>query len=149
MILVSIRFQEHRSQIGAFQEITRTFGIPPKIVSLQECLWYVDHVGPNHKLMGHKGRPASPTPSPVSHTLSRFRPRLDDYATKSVYKRISCSEVSGDQEEWSASHMDGRPAIHQLQTDSIKSVEALLDLYIRVLVVEFRTHHTILLVLHL
>jgi hypothetical protein len=35
---VSIRFQEHRYQIGAFQETTRTFGIPPKIVSLQECL---------------------------------------------------------------------------------------------------------------
>jgi hypothetical protein len=35
---VSIRFQEHRCQIGAFQEITRIFGIPPKIVSLQDCL---------------------------------------------------------------------------------------------------------------
>jgi hypothetical protein len=34
MILVSIRFQEHRCQIGAFQDITRTFGIPPKRVSL-------------------------------------------------------------------------------------------------------------------
>jgi hypothetical protein len=31
---VSIRFQEHRCQIGAFQEITRTFRILPKIVSL-------------------------------------------------------------------------------------------------------------------
>jgi hypothetical protein len=28
-------------------------------------------------------------------------------------------------------------------------VEAPLDLYIRILVVEFRTHHTILVVLHL
>jgi hypothetical protein len=42
-------------QIGAFQEITRTFVIPPKIVSLQECLSHVDDVGPNHKSKGHKG----------------------------------------------------------------------------------------------
>jgi hypothetical protein len=58
MILVSIRFQEHRYQIGAFQEITRTFGILPKIVSLQKYLLHVDHVGPNHKSKGPKGWPA-------------------------------------------------------------------------------------------
>jgi hypothetical protein len=81
MILVSIRFQEHRCQIGAFQEITRIFGIPPKIVTLQECLRHVDHMGPNHKSKGHKGGPSG-------HTLSRFRPRLDSYAPKSVYKSI-------------------------------------------------------------
>jgi hypothetical protein len=43
----------------------------------------------------------------------------------------------------------GRPAVHQLQMDSIKSEEAPLDPYVRILVVEFRTHHTILVVLHL
>jgi hypothetical protein len=52
-------------------------------------------------------------------------------------------------EECLAGHVDGRPAVHQLQTDSIKSVEAPLDLYIRILVVEFRMHHTILVVFHL
>jgi hypothetical protein len=57
--------------------------------------------------------------------------------------------VGGDREEWLASHVDGRPGVHQLQTDSIKSVEAPLVLYRRILTVEFRTHHTILLVLHL
>jgi hypothetical protein len=45
--------------------------------------------------------------------------------------------------------MDGHPTVHHLQTNSIKSVEAPLDLYIRILVVEFRTNHTILVVLHL
>jgi hypothetical protein len=35
---VSTRFQKHRYEIRAFQEIKRTFGIPPKIVSPQECL---------------------------------------------------------------------------------------------------------------
>jgi hypothetical protein len=45
--------------------------------------------------------------------------------------------------------MDGHPAVHQLQTDSIKSVEVPLDPYIRILAVEFRTHHTIPVVLHL
>jgi hypothetical protein len=102
-------------------------------------------VGPNHKSKGHKDQPAG-------YTLSWFRPKLeslDGYAPKSVYKSIPCSEVSGDQEEWPAGHVDGRAAVHQLQTDSIKSVEAPLDLYIRILAVEFRTHHTILLVLHL
>jgi hypothetical protein len=34
-------------------------------------------------------------------------------------------------------HMDGRPAIHHLQTDSIKSVEAPLYPYIRILTAEF------------
>jgi hypothetical protein len=99
-------------------------------------------VGPNHKSKGHKGQP-------TGHTLSRFRPRLDGYAFKSVYKSIPCSKVGGDREEWSAGPVEGRPAVHQLQTDSIKSVEAPLDLYIRILVVEFKTHHTILVVLHL
>jgi hypothetical protein len=99
-------------------------------------------VGPNHKSKGHKGQPAG-------HTLSRFRPRLDDYAPKSVYKSIPCSNIGGDREEWPTGHVDGSPAIHQLQTDSIKSVEAPLDLYIRILAVEFRTHHTILVVFHL
>jgi hypothetical protein len=58
-------------------------------------------------------------------------------------------KVGGDWEEWPTGHVDGHPAIHQLQTDSIKSVEATLDLYRRILMVEFRTHHTILIVLHL
>jgi hypothetical protein len=58
-------------------------------------------------------------------------------------------KVGGDREEWLAGHVDGCLAVHQLQTDSIKSVEAPLDLYIRILVVEFRTHDTILVVLHL
>jgi hypothetical protein len=86
---------------------------------------------------------------PTDHTLSRIRLRLGGYASKLVYKRIPCLKVGGDRVEWSASHMDGRPAVHQLQTDSIKSVEAPLDLYIRILAVELRTHHNILVVLHL
>jgi hypothetical protein len=106
-------------------------------------------VGPNHKSKGHKGRPTGPTPWPADHTVSRFRPRLDGYVPKSVHKSIGCSEVGGEREEWPVSHMDGRPVVHQLQTDSIKSVEAPLDLDIMILTVEFRTHHTVLIVLHL
>jgi hypothetical protein len=49
---------------------------------------------------------------------------------------------------WSATWM-AAPAVHQLQTDSIKLVEAPLDIYIRILTVEFRTHQTILVVVHL
>jgi hypothetical protein len=99
-------------------------------------------VGPHHKSKGHKGRLAG-------HPLSQFRLRLDGYAPKSVYESIPCSEVGGDWEEWPVGHMDGRPAVHQLQTDSMKWVEAPLDLYIWILTVEFRTHHTILIVFHM
>jgi hypothetical protein len=81
---------------------------------------------------------------PAGHTLSRFRLRLDGYAPKSIYKSIPCLRVGGDQEEWPAGHVDGHPAVHDLQTDSIKSVEAPLDLYIRILMVEF-THTTLFL----
>jgi hypothetical protein len=66
-----------------------------------------------------------------------------------VHKSIPCLRVSGNREEWLAGHMDGCPAVHHLQTDSIKLVEAPLDLYIRIIAVEFRTHHTLLVVLHL
>jgi hypothetical protein len=94
-------------------------------------------------------RPAVPTPWPAGHTLSWLRLRLDGYSPKSVYKSIPCLDVGGDQEEWPASHVDGCPAVHQLQTNSIKLVEAPLDPYIRILMVEFRTHHTLIVVLHL
>jgi hypothetical protein len=40
--------------------------------------------------------------------------------------------------------VDGHLAVHHLQTDSIKSVEAPLNLYIRILMVEF-THTTLFL----
>jgi hypothetical protein len=99
-------------------------------------------MGPNHKAKGHKGRPVGPTPWPTGHTLSRFRPRLDDFVPKSVYKSISCSKVGGDREEWPSGHVDGCPAVHHLQTDSIKLLEAPLDLYIRILMVEFITPHS-------
>jgi hypothetical protein len=95
------------------------------------------------------GQTTSQRGTRAGHTLSRFRPRLDGYFPKSVYKSIPHSEVSGDREEWPAGHVDGRPSIHQLQTDSIKLVEAPIDLYIRILVVEFRTQNTLLVVLHL
>jgi hypothetical protein len=75
---------------------------------------------------------------------SRFRPRLCSYIRTSVHKSIPCPRVSGNWEEWLASHVDGRPAIHHLQIDSIRSVEAPIDLNIRILPVEF-THTTLFL----
>jgi hypothetical protein len=106
-------------------------------------------VGPNHKSKGPKGWPTGPTPWPAGHTLSWFRPRVGGYAPKVVYKSIQCPKVGGDREEWPAGHVEGRLAVHHLQNDSMKSVEAPIDLYIRILVVEFKTHYTILVVLHL
>jgi hypothetical protein len=101
----------------------------------------------------HRPREANPqvkrAQGPACHTLSRFRLRLGDYAPKVVYKSIQCLNVSGEQEEWLVGHVDGRPTVHHLQTNSIKSVEAPLNLYIWILTVEFRTHHTIIVVLHL
>jgi hypothetical protein len=86
---------------------------------------------------------------PTGQTLSWFKPRLDGYAPMSVYKSIPGPKVGGDQDEWPAGHVNGRQAVHHLQIDSIKSVEAPIDLYIRILTVEFRTHNTLLVVLHL
>jgi hypothetical protein len=62
----------------------------------------------------------------------------------SVHKSILYPRVGENWEKWPADHMDGRPAVHHLQTDSIKSVEAPLYLYIRILTVEF-THTTLFL----
>jgi hypothetical protein len=101
-------------------------------------------MGPNNKSKGHKGQPTGLAPWLTGHTLSRFRLRLDGYAPKLVYESIPGPKVSGHQEEWPASHVDGCLAIHLLQTDSIKSVEAPLDIYIRILTVEF-THTTLFL----
>jgi hypothetical protein len=50
--------------------------------------------------------------------------------------------------KWPVGYVDGHLAVHHLQTDSIKSVESPLYLYIRILMVEF-THHTLIVVLHL
>jgi hypothetical protein len=81
--------------------------------------------------------------------LCQFRPTLGGYAPKAVYKSIQCPKVGGDREEWPVGDVEGRSAVHHLQTDSIELVEAPLDLYIRSITVEFRTHHNILVVLHL
>jgi hypothetical protein len=51
--------------------------------------------------------PARPTPWPAGHTLSWFRPRLDGYAPKSVYKIIPCSTLGGDRKECPAGHVEG------------------------------------------
>jgi hypothetical protein len=68
--------------------------------------------------------------------------RLGGYVHTSVHKSIPRPRVGGNWEEWPAGHVDGCPAIHHLQTNSIKSVEAPFDLYTRILTVEFT--HTIL-----
>jgi hypothetical protein len=94
-------------------------------------------VGPNHKSKGLKGRLAG-------HTLSRFKFRLGGYTPKAVYKSIQCPKVGGNWEEWLAGQVDDHMAIHHLQTDSIKSVEAPLYSYIRIITVEF-THTTLFL----
>jgi hypothetical protein len=73
--------------------------------------------------------------------LSWFKLRLGGYIHMSVQKRILCPRVGGNREERPTGHVDGHPAIYHLQTDSIKSVEAPLYPYIRILTVEF-THTT-------
>jgi hypothetical protein len=80
--------------------------------------------------------------------LSRFRPGLGGYVHTSVHKSILCLRVGGNWEEWPTDHVDGCLVGHHLQTDSIKSVEAPLYPYIRILMVEFK-HTTLLVVLRL
>jgi hypothetical protein len=98
-------------------------------------------MGPYHKPKGLKGQEAGPTPWPAGHTLSQFGLGLGGYVHTLVHKSILWLRVGGNQEEW--------PAVHHLQTDSMKLVEALLYPYIRILTVEFTSHHTLLVVLHL
>jgi hypothetical protein len=61
-----------------------------------------------------------------------------------VHKSIPCPRVGENREEWLVGHVDGRPAVHHLQTDSIKSVEAPVNPYRRILAVEL-THTTLVL----
>jgi hypothetical protein len=99
--------------------------------------------GAEPQVKGAQG-PTGLTPWPASHALSQFRPRLGGYVHTSVYKSIPCPRVGGNREEWPAGHVDGGPTVHHLQTDSIKSVEAPLDLYIRIFTVKL-THITLFL----
>jgi hypothetical protein len=73
--------------------------------------------------------------------LSWFRLGLGGYVQTSIQKRILCPRVGENWEEWLAGHMDGRTAIHHLQTNLIKLVEAPLYPYIRIPMIEF-THTT-------
>jgi hypothetical protein len=102
------------------------------------------HVEAKPQFKGPKVRPTDPNPWPADHTLSQFRLRLGGYVHMLVHKSILCPRVGENLEEWSVGHMDGRPVVHHLQTDSIKSVEAPLYPYIRILTVEF-THVTLFL----
>jgi hypothetical protein len=98
--------------------------------------------GAKPQVKGSQGPASWPNPWPTGHTLSWFRLRLGGYVHTSVHNSILCPRVGGNWEEWPAGHVDGRPTVHHLQTDSIESVEAPLYLYIRILTVEF-THTTL------
>jgi hypothetical protein len=91
----------------------------------------------------HRPRRAKPqdkgAQGPAGQTLSWFRLRLGGYVHTSVQRRILCLRVGGTREEWPTGHVDGRPTVHHLQTNLIKSVEAPLYPYIRIPTVEF-TH---------
>jgi hypothetical protein len=67
------------------------------------------HVEAKPQFKGPKVRPADPNPWPADHTLSQFRLRLGGYVHMSVHKSILCPRVGGNQEEWPAGHVDGRP----------------------------------------
>jgi hypothetical protein len=87
-----------------------------------------------------RGRSAGPTSWPVAQSLSRFSPRLDGHVATSVHKGYPTLEVSGIREEWPTGHVDRCPAIHLLQTDLVKSVQAPLCLYKRPLMMKVDTH---------
>jgi hypothetical protein len=94
-------------------------------------------MGPDQKSKGLKGRPLGLTTWPTGHTLSRFRLRPGAMFIRQ-FIRVSHAQESME------SRRRGHPTIHNLQTDSVKSVEAPLDLYIRILMVEL-THATLFL----
>jgi hypothetical protein len=78
---------------------------------------------------GPKGRPASPTPWPGDQSLSWLGPTLDTSLRRFTRKDLRL-EGGGGQEESSAGQVDGRSAVHLLQTNLAKLVETPLCLYI-------------------
>jgi hypothetical protein len=58
----------------------------------------------------------------------------------SVHKGYPMLEVGGTWEEWPAGHVDGRSTVHLLQTDLVKSVQALLCLNKMLLTMKVDTH---------
>jgi hypothetical protein len=75
-------------------------------------------------------------PSPMAG-WPHFELGLGSYIHTSVQKRILCPRVGGNREEWSAGHVDGRPADYHIQFNLIKLVEDPLYPYIRIPTVEF------------
>jgi hypothetical protein len=57
-----------------------------------------------------------------------------------VHKVYPTLEVGGTREEWTAGHVDSCPAIHLLKTDLVKSAQAPLYLYKRLLAMKVDTH---------
>jgi hypothetical protein len=57
-----------------------------------------------------------------------------------VHKVYPTLEVGGTREEWTAGHVDFCPAIHLLKTDLVKSAQAPLYLYKRLLAMKVDTH---------
>jgi hypothetical protein len=82
----------------------------------------MDQVGPDPRSSGPSGQQASPNPWPTGQALRWFGSGVDGHVTMLVQKEYPRLEVCG-------IHMDGRPAVHLLQTNFVKSMEAPLCPY--------------------
>jgi hypothetical protein len=106
-------FQEHRCQIGAFQEFTRKFGIPPKI-SITPGV-YLTWRGSVQRLLtsGPRGWLTDETPWPVGPTLQPLIGWHRYDTLQEAVERNPMLKVDGGRTPWPAVHV-ARPAGHYL-----------------------------------
>jgi hypothetical protein len=126
-ILVFLWFQELRYQLREFQWITK-WSWPNVKMSITTWVYLRrGPSGPNPRQSGPKGRPAQDL---VDTSLRRFT------------RKDLRLEGGGGREEWPADHVEGRPAVHLLQTSLAKSVETPLYTNISPPTIEDSTIHS-------
>jgi hypothetical protein len=129
-----IWFKELRYQIGAFQWITKWSWQNLKMSITMGVYLTRRAGGPNPRLSGPRGQPVGPTPWLVSQGLSRPGTWL------------RCLYVGSQGRIWDLKVVEaersGRPAVHLLETDLARLVEAPLYPYISPAMAEDSTTHT-------
>jgi hypothetical protein len=97
--------------------------------------------GPNPRPSGSKGQLAQLLGRPARVWVGSAWDMVET-SLRRFTRKDSRLEGSGGWEEWSVGHVDGRPAVHLLQTDLAKSVETPLCPYMSPPMTEDSTTHS-------